>query len=271
MIRTSILPFALIVLLAACGGESETTAEVNPCNCFHAMESGDEKLAAIIEPCNKQMESEDFMLEYQRCKLADMRGVPVEDVKIPETAETEKPVLEIPSAGSYSVDGDQSSVQWTGSKITGEKHTGKLSVSSGSISIDGNTLQSGKVMIDMTSLTDTDIKDDAERAKLEGHLKSADFFDVASHPEAVFEFDSPANLENYRAMLDGTLTIRGVSQKVQAPVSVVGTSNGSMILSGAMIINRTDFNVKFGSSAAADFFIKDEFAINFNFHGSPAQ
>lgn len=271
MIRTSILSISLITLLTACGGEQKPQVEVNPCNCFEAMEHGEKELASIIEACNTELKSDDFKKEYQRCKLADMRGVSVDDIQIPDPVETERPLLDLPTSGTYTLDTDVSKVQWAGSKITGDTHRGVINVSSGSITLDGNVLQNGKAIIDMTSLSDLDIDDDAERAKLEGHLKSADFFAVDEHPNAVFEFDTPVTLEDFRGEVNGKLTIRGISKEVQAPVTIVGTSNGSMILSGAMVIDRTEFNVKFGSSAAADFIIKDEFTINFSFHGSPVQ
>ena len=69
--------------------------------------------------------------------------------------------------------------------------------------------------------------------------------------------------------MEGTLTIKGKSQKVTIPATVVKTSKGRLILTGARAIDRTEFGIKFGSSAMADHFIKDEFTLNFSLQGLP--
>ncbi|MGB0261158.1 MAG: YceI family protein, partial [Flavobacteriaceae bacterium] len=67
-------------------------------------------------------------------------------------------------------------VNWTGYKVTGQ-HSGTLALKSGSINIQDGQLVGGEFVVDMTSLTVTDLKGKG-KANLEGHLKSDDFFGV---------------------------------------------------------------------------------------------
>src|SRR4051812_26497422 len=67
-------------------------------------------------------------------------------------------------------------VTWTGTGV-GKSHTGTLNIKSGTVQLQGEEVISGNFVVDMNSLT-------YENKKLEGHLKSADFFDVASYPES---------------------------------------------------------------------------------------
>ena len=79
-------------------------------------------------------------------------------------------------ARNIQVDSDQSSVTWVGKKIGG-KHDGNVQVKSGQFKLDNDQFVSGSFVIDMTTITNTDLKD-GSKEKLEGHLKSDDFFGV---------------------------------------------------------------------------------------------
>ena len=71
---------------------------------------------------------------------------------------------------------DKSFVKWTGKEITTKIHFGKLNISSGSINLDDNGV-SGEVKVDMETLVVEDLQGEWGK-KLEGHLKSDDFFSV---------------------------------------------------------------------------------------------
>jgi polyisoprenoid-binding protein YceI len=61
------------------------------------------------------------------------------------------------------------------------------------------------------------VKDD----NLAGHLQSPDFFDTERYPQITFEADS-VRIEGDEAVVDGTLTIKGNAQPVQARGAYVG-------------------------------------------------
>ena len=56
----------------------------------------------------------------------------------------------------------------------------------------------------------------------DGHLKSADFFDVENHKEITFEGTSFAKLDEDNYRLKGNLTIKGVSKEVSLDVEFGG-------------------------------------------------
>ena len=74
---------------------------------------------------------------------------------------------------------EESVVKWTGYKVTGQ-HEGTISLKKGTLIFDGKTLTGGKFVMDMTTINTTDIEGDY-KAKLDGHLKSNDFFGVKKY------------------------------------------------------------------------------------------
>ena len=88
------------------------------------------------------------------------------------------------------LDTQKSKAIWTGKKISGF-HTGFVQFKEGSFVMKKGVLTSGEVVVDMTSLTDEDLKGSPEnKAKIEGHLKGPDFFNIEKYPTAEFKFKS---------------------------------------------------------------------------------
>ena len=113
--------------------------------------------------------------------------------------------------GRYKIDKSSSSITWIGEKVTGS-HTGGISILNGSLSVENNALTYADVNVDMNSLTCTDLENSEYNAKLVGHLKSPDFFDVENHAAASFTLNTftkkqGENGTNYE--VTGNLTIKG--------------------------------------------------------------
>ena len=153
-----------------------------------------------------------------------------------------------PSAATktYKADTGYSKVMWTGSKLAGT-HTGTLNIAQGDVVVKDGKVVGGKFTVDMASLTCTDLKAGEGKEKLEGHLKSADFFDVAKNPTAQFVLSSVNN-----GTVTGNLTLNGMTKSISFPASVDITERGVSVASNDFTINRTDFGVKYGSSAFFD-------------------
>ncbi len=62
---------------------------------------------------------------------------------------------------------------------------------------------------------------DVKDPDLEGHLQSPDFFDAERHPELSFE-SSDLRVEGDELVLEGELTIRGITKPVEGRGSVTG-------------------------------------------------
>jgi polyisoprenoid-binding protein YceI len=145
---------------------------------------------------------------------------------------------------SLTVNPAASSVVWLGKKVSGE-HTGDVQIKEGTITVQGGKLVGGKVVIDVTSLNDKDLEGEWKQ-KLEDHLKSADFFDVANHPEAILEItDVKDGAEAGTAVVSANLTIRGITKNITFNANVAEATATSFKGSADFNIEREDWDVKF--------------------------
>jgi len=113
----------------------------------------------------------------------------------------------------------ESSVVWKGYKVGGE-HTGTVGLKSGSLTFDGKTLTGGNFTIDMTSLGSTDLEGEY-KGKLDGHLKSDDFFGVEEFPTATLEITSVSGKDgSYN--VNANITIKGKTEAISFPMIVKG-------------------------------------------------
>ncbi|TPD66024.1 YceI family protein [Flavobacterium microcysteis] len=161
-------------------------------------------------------------------------------------------------AASYKVDNANSKIDWTGSKPTG-KHTGTINLTDGTVSIKDNVLDSGKFTIDMNTITVTDLKAGDGKEDLEGHLKGtggteADydhFFNVKKYPQSTFEI-TKAVTENGKTAVEGNLTMKGITKNVKFPATVTVNGDTVTLVSDPFTINRTLWNVNYGSKSVFD-------------------
>ena len=141
-------------------------------------------------------------------------------------------------------DPEKTKVMWYGEKIGGS-HEGTIELKSASLEMKDGKLVSGKVIIDMTTIVDTDIENDGMRKRLEDHLRSDDFFGVDKYPEAVFELTGSESVsEGLKVM--GNITIKGNTEPIEFMTSMEESGEG-MIFKGKIEIDRTLFDVRFGS------------------------
>jgi len=96
------------------------------------------------------------------------------------------------------------------------------------------------------------------KGKLEGHLKSPDFFDVANFPEATFEITSvTAGAEAGTATISGNLTMRGVTKNITFPATVTEATETSVKASADFNVLREDWGLVY--KGMADDLISKEF------------
>jgi len=173
------------------------------------------------------------------------------------------------SADTLLVDKNIAEINWVGKKVTGE-HDGSINIANGWIVIDKNTILNGLVTMDMTTITNEDIESPEWRNKLEAHLKNEDFFHVDSFPTSQLQFLKPQSFllsDTTLNTLSAELTIRGITHPVQIPC-IVTREQDRFRASGELKIDRTLFNVKYGSGKffddLGDRMIYDEFTIKFD-------
>lgn len=161
-------------------------------------------------------------------------------------------------ASTKKVDTESSTVGWKGHKVTGT-HEGTINVSEGSLTYDKDgMLNGGSILIDMTSITCTDLEGEYA-GKLVGHLASPDFFAVENFPTAKLEILRVApkgTPGDYKIVAN--LTIKETTKEITFYANV---ADG--MATADITIDRTDFDVRYGSStffgALGDKTIYDDF------------
>lgn len=158
-------------------------------------------------------------------------------------------------------------VTWEGRKKIGSKHTGTVLLKSGTVLIEKGKLVGGEIAIDMTSLKDTDIQSEGMNAKLVGHLKSPDFFDVSHHPVATFTITKVEPAAEGMQKITGNLAIKGQSLATSFEAKVAHKGKQTK-LSGAIPVDRTKYGIRYGSASffadLGDKVIEDVFTVAFD-------
>jgi len=139
---------------------------------------------------------------------------------------------------------EKSKVIWKGYKVTGQ-HEGTISLKSGTLTFDNETLTGGSFVMDMTSINTTDLEGEY-KGKLDGHLKSADFFGVEKYPTATLEFINVSGKDgSYK--IKANLTIKETTKTVEFSMTIkdnIATAN--------LEVDRTEYDIKYGSSSFFD-------------------
>lgn len=168
----------------------------------------------------------------------------------------------------YKADPDKTVIIWHGKKLTGE-HTGTIQLTSGSMEIKNDKPASGIIIIDMASLKDTDIANEGMRKKLEGHLRSDDFFSVTDYPEARLEVIGTERTIGGPVTVKGNITIKGITEPLEFTTNM-DEDGDNLIFTGHIDIDRTLFDVRYGSDRffdnLGDAAIDDIFNLDYELH-----
>ncbi len=159
---------------------------------------------------------------------------------------------------------------WTGTKVTGS-HTGGLTVKEGSVVANAGALVSAEVVIDMTTITCTDLQG-GSADRLVGHLKSTDFFDTDQHPTASFKTTKVEPIADARPghpnhTITGDLTIKGITHPVTF-ACIVWREGKVLRAAASLTFDRTKYDIKYRSGAffpeIGDKMIHDEVSLTFD-------
>ena len=157
-----------------------------------------------------------------------------------KTAETNDVSMTAVDA-TYNIKQDQSSLVWTGREVSTSSHYGTINFTSGQFEIADGLISQGEFLVDMTSITVQDLTG-GSKERLEGHLRSDDFFSVESFPTAHLYISSSEVISNGKWMVNGFLTIKDISHPVL--FEMVNTEDG---WNANLVFDRSKYNVKFRS------------------------
>ena len=150
------------------------------------------------------------------------------------------------SAQKSEINLNKSVVTWIGNKIGGS-HKGAIKIKNGYFEFKKGEISSGEVVMDMNSITNSDLKDEGYNQKLIGHLKSDDFFCVEKYPTSTFKVTKASKFEDGKATLTGVLTIKGKSENMSVDVTKEGNTYSSQLK-----VDRSKFDVRYGSKSFFD-------------------
>ncbi|MBI5610445.1 MAG: YceI family protein [Deltaproteobacteria bacterium] len=140
------------------------------------------------------------------------------------------------------------SIHATGSKVTGS-HELNFKEWKGSFEAKDGKAEGGKLefQVQMASLEEV-VKERNEWVdKLEGHLKSPDFFDVAVQPTAAFvaseiKAGGDAAVAGTTHTIKGSLTLKGTTKEVTFPATIA-VAGKDVTAKAEFSINRKDFGI----------------------------
>lgn len=160
----------------------------------------------------------------------------------------------------YSVDQSASTVHWKGTKPTGE-HYGNVQISEGKVKVSDDKIVGGSFTIDLNTIVCEDLEDPEMNAKLVGHLKSADFFNVDSFATAKFEITEVGPIEKeteFGYSISGNLTMKDITKNITFKASIEMSDGAISAYTNNFVIERTLWNVNYGSKKVFDN-LKDNF------------
>ncbi|WP_273567728.1 YceI family protein [Maribacter halichondriae] len=156
-------------------------------------------------------------------------------------------VFGITATATEPIDGEKKEVNVEKSKVTwkaykvGGGHVGTVNLKEGAFMFDNGKLTGGEFLVDMTTLIPTDVEGES-KGKLEGHLKSDDFFSVETHPTAKLVFTKAESFNKNSYTVTGDLTIKGITKPITFVVSIYDNKATSTLK-----VDRTKYDIKFRS------------------------
>jgi polyisoprenoid-binding protein YceI len=166
------------------------------------------------------------------------------------------------TAPAYAIDKAHSEVTFQVRHLL-TKVRGRFSDFSGTVHVDEEEPGNASV-----SLTIDGASVDTNNADRDQHLRSDDFFAVATYPTITFDSSRVVRTSAETYDVVGTLTIRGVAREITVPVTSLGTAkdpwgNARAGFETELTINRKDFGLLWNAALeTGGFLVGDEVRIS---------
>lgn len=169
-----------------------------------------------------------------------------------ETGDAQDKMEAISEVTTYTADAEGTQIEWQAGKLTGN-HTGYLKIAKGYINLnENNEIAGGEFVIDMSTITVTDLKEGEGKNRLEGHLKGTvegqegDFFNINKYPTGTFVVTGMEVAEG-KTWLSGNLTLKEITRNVKFPVNLSLDGDKLILQSEEFAIDRTEWEINFRS------------------------
>lgn len=150
-------------------------------------------------------------------------------------------VTSLTSAQTKKIDASKSNITWVGKKVTGS-HEGNIKFKEGTLTFKGTKLIGGNFIANMASIDVTDLKAGSGKEKLEGHLKSEDFFGTEKFPTGTLVFTKVAAKQNGLYTITADLTLKGITHPITFDMNVNGSKANA-----ALVVDRTKYDIRYNS------------------------
>lgn len=153
--------------------------------------------------------------------------------------------------GEHPIDLEASLVEWAGRNL-GTRHWGTVGLQPGVVVFSHGIPISGRVVLDMTSITNANLSEGQGRSILEGHLRSDDFFDTERFPKAsivltAFDLIKEARAGMLNTKITGDLTLKGITHPMRFLAVTGRNAEGPWIAQGNFDFDRTRWKIIYGS------------------------
>lgn len=151
---------------------------------------------------------------------------------------------ETTAAGTYAIDPVHTTIGFAARHLVINDVPGRFREFSGTIQYDPDDLAKSSVTFSAKAASlDTGVE------QRDNHLRSADFFDVANHPQITFKSIRIEKKGQNDYIANGDFTLRGVTKQLALPFKLYGTikdpwGKTRLGVEAATVINRQDYGVK---------------------------
>ena len=157
------------------------------------------------------------------------------------------------AADTYILDPHHTNIVWHADHFGFSTQSGKFPLVNGTLLLDEADPAKSKIQVnlDTAKLATGD-------AKFDEHLKSKDFFDVATYPLANFSSTKVTKTGESTAQVEGTLTLHGVSRQIVLDVTLNKkgdnpiTNKASVGFTATTTIKRSDFGISYALPGVSD-------------------
>ena len=180
-------------------------------------------------------------------------------------AENENDAIHETVQTDYTVNTEESILNWKGSMIGVYEHEGTLNFKDSQLSVKDGKIISGSFTVDMNSMLTTDddaLYANASREKLTGHLQADDFFATELFPTASFTIKSMEG-----DVITGDLSIRGKTNSEKVIDVIFSEVNGSFKASGNLTFDRQKYDVTY-ESKMKDMVLSDDIDLKITLSGN---
>lgn len=121
---------------------------------------------------------------------------------------------------TFVIDTDRSSATWS-LESDRQPYSGMVFLSSGELVVHKAEISGGRIVVDMNSLSVSNVRDLRQNSTVTAWLKGPEIFKTYDHPLAVLRIASLWRLAEGQYMLNGTLSGKGMDFAIRTPASVI--------------------------------------------------